>query len=168
MNSLKSVYDWAVRERLFSIYTTEYVKKVLDFNQMVVAKSDNGWLIRNGGTLRQLRIPLAMGYPQLTDNGVAGYVEHGDVRYLHLSASDAEVRLHPRAARLPYIISAGGFLDGVRRNGRSTRWRLHSYTPFMVRVGGVSGCRTANGRIAGDSVTLELKEGRHEPSIICP
>lgn len=173
LNALKQVYDWALKERLFAIYTTEYAQKVLDFNRMVIAKDGNGWLIRNGGTLRELRMPVSSGYPDLSgQDNIAGYSDHEQGRYLHLvSGDEARIRLLAKHTTLPYLSMAGGYLDSFKRTRRGLELRLHAHTPFMVRLGGVRGCRLEKGRYVSrgrDEMVIELPEGAHALAINCP
>jgi hypothetical protein len=173
LNALKQVYDWAVKERLFAIYTTEYAQKVLDFNRMVIAKDGDAWLVRNGGTLRELRVPVSLGYPDLTgQSNVAGYSDHEQGRYLHLvSGDESRIRLVANQAVLPYLSMAGGYLDHFKRTRRGLELKLHAHTPFTVRLGGVAGCRLQKGRSVSrgkDGMVIELSEGAHALAINCP
>ncbi len=174
LNALRSVYDWAERQKLFSIFASEYVEKVLDFNRTVIARDGSGWLVRNSGKLRELRIPRNMGYPDLTaSSNVAGFNDHGDSRYIHLlPGGDSRVQFQPAAPRSPYLISAGGYLEAMERRGRGIKFSFKGYTPFTVRLGSASGCRYAKGANAvrtgvANELVVDVAEGNHAVAIDC-
>jgi len=175
LKALEQVYDWAGKQRLFSIYTSEYVEKVLDFNRTVIARDGDGWLVRNNGQLRQLRIPKKLGYPDLANSkNLAGFNDHGDIRYLHMTpGGEARVQLQPTIFGSPYLIAAGGHLDAMERDVHGMRFSLSSHTPFRVQVGNVSGCRVVkNGKTqrkgSDNELTVDLTEGKHALAIACP
>jgi len=174
LNALRSVYDWAEKQRLYSIFASEYVEKVLDFNRTVIARDGSGWLVRNSGKLRELRIYRNMGYPDLiAGSNVAGFNDHGDSRYIHLlPGGEAHVRLKPATPRSPYLISAGGYLESMERKGHGVKLSFKSFTPFTVRLGNTSGCRYAKGTnavrtSAANEFAVDLGEGNHAVAIDC-
>lgn len=173
LNALRKVYDWAAAQRLFSIYTSEYIEKVLDFNRTVIARDGSGWLVRNSGSLRELRMPAAAGYPELgPDSNLAGYSDLGDSRYLHMApGGEARVRLTRTPSAAVRLESAGGRLDSFVRNGQETRLTLRSYTPFTVHLSGTRGCRADEGTVVkssdNDEITIALSEGSHALAVTC-
>ncbi len=174
LHALKQVHDWAIGQRLFAIYTSEYIEKVLDFNRTVIAWDGSGWLIRNNGQMRQIRIPRTLGYPDLQNsNKVAGFNDHGDSRYLHLlPGGEARVQLEKLSPAEPYLASAGGFLDYLERGNNSLKLGLHGYTPFRIHIGNAKGCRFSKGIKAVTSgnineLVAELPEGKHAFTVDC-
>ncbi len=174
LKALEQVYDWADKQRLFSIYTSEYVEKVLDFNRTVIARDGAGWLIRNNGQLRQVRIPKKLGYPNLAESvNVAGFNDHGDSRYLHLTPGGAaQVNLQSAVPTRPYLIAAGGYLNSLERYDHGIRFSLTSHTPFTVRLGNSAGCRIlSNGKLllksSNNERVIDLTEGKHALAIDC-
>jgi hypothetical protein len=168
------VHEWALENRLFAIHTSEYIEKVLDFNRTVVARDGSGWLIRNNGQLREMRIPMTSGYPDLrSSSNVAGFNDHGDSRYLHLlPGGEARVQLATSPPDKPYLVSAGGYLDSFERADHGVKFELHGYMPFRVRIGNATGCRFSEGAkvaVSGESgeLTAELPEGTHAFTVDC-
>jgi polysaccharide biosynthesis protein PelA len=175
LKALKQVHDWASGQRLFGIYTSDYAEKVLDFNRTVIARDGQGWLVRNSGKLRELRLPSNLGYPDLENSfNLAGFNDHGESRYLHLkSGGEARVNLHDSAPVSPYLKSAGGYLDLMERYGQNLKLSFTSHTPFTVVLGNTSGCRFANGikpsgKSSANELTVDLTEGKHALAIHCP
>lgn len=174
LNALRQVHDWATGQRLFGIYTSDYIEKVLDFNRTVIARDGSGWLVRNSGKLRELRIPGNLGYPDLDESSnVAGFNDHGNSRYLHLVAGgEARFQLQAAAPAIPYLISAGGYLESLERGAHGIKLLFNSHTPFTVRLGNASGCRFVKDADVArtgalNELAVELAEGNHALAIDC-
>lgn len=172
--ALGQVHDWAVSQRLFSVFTSEYIEKVMDFDRTVVARDGSGWLVRNSGKLREFRIPGDAGFPDLTaDTGIAGFSEHGDSRFIHIMpGGEARIRLTGVPPKLPYLAQAGGRLESLERTGRGMKLTLSGYTPFSVTIGNSGGCeiRKPNGMMSAtetDKSVIELPEGSHALVVDC-
>jgi hypothetical protein len=175
LGALREVYDWTVSRRMFSIYISEYIEKVLDFNRTVVARDDSGWLVRNSGKLREFRVPTRAGFPDLSEGGnVAGFSDHADSRYLHLApGGEARIRLDPSPGQVAYLSGANAFLESLGRAGRGMKVTLNGYTPYSVSIGNAEGCSIAGaGRtisVSGKGLkSIELPKGTHALEIRCP
>ncbi|HXE95168.1 MAG TPA: bifunctional glycoside hydrolase 114/ polysaccharide deacetylase family protein [Dongiaceae bacterium] len=175
LKSLETVYGWAAGKNLNSIFISDYIEKVHDFNRTVVARKGSGWLIRNSGALREFRISASSGYPGPFNRFVAGFSDHNDQRYLHLApGEEAEFSLLPRMDTAPYIISFNGQLKRLARTGRDLTIALQGHVPLHLELGNVSGCslrmdRGAPGPVlpVQDQVTVGFPEGEHEVSVSC-
>jgi hypothetical protein len=89
------------------VQVSDYVRKVQDFNSMVVAKTPDGWRVRGSGNLHELRAPLTLGQPQVETGGaLAGFNRRGDSQYLHVADSEANIRFRKSAADVPYLVYA--------------------------------------------------------------
>lgn len=172
--TLLQVYDWAQEQDFFSIYTSEYIEKVLDFNRTVVARDGSGWLVRNSGKLKELRIPRSAGYPVLEASGmVAGFSDHGDSRYIHLlPGGEARIQFTPIAPALPYLAQANGMLESFERTGSGLKLNLRGYTKFSVMFGNVARCviKEEKSDISLDGRemrVLKLPEGSHALDVVC-
>lgn len=174
LNALNRVYEWAAGQRLFGIFTSEYIEKVMDFNRTVIARDGSGWLVRNSGRLRELRLPAAAGFPELSAaSNLAGYSDLGDNRLLHMTpGGESRIRLtrnHPSGVTLE---SAAAYLDAFSRNEHGINLTLRGYTPFRVHLTGTRGCRVAEGPAGkiqenGDEMTIAMPEGSHALAVTC-
>ena len=107
LRALDRVFKWAMGQETTPVHVSDYIRKVLDFNSMVVARTRDGWLVRGAGDVRELRAPLALGQPVLDDNaGVAGFNRYRDGQYLHIAGNEANIRFSKSAAAVPYLVSA--------------------------------------------------------------
>lgn len=176
--ALEDVYDWALSQRPHAIYTSAYVDKVLDFNRTVVARQQGGWLIRNAGALRQLRLPKTAGYPDLAQSRhVLGWSDQGDSRYVHLGpGGEALLVLSAAPSRLPYLQSIGAEILAWDRHDRGIRLEVEAHLPTTATFVAPKGCRLRGGTdqppfsitAKGSLHTIDLPEGRHVLELLCP
>jgi len=171
LNALHRVYAWALSQAINPIFVSEYIKKVHDFNQMVIAKDGNSWKIRGATHLKELRIPQTLGYPDLQNSqGITGYSDHETHRYLHVSDKpEASLQLKATKPTLPYLHETNGQLLQWTQQGNSIQFTLKSYLPLMVSVGNTTNCTvTANAghvenRQEGKLLNLFVKQQREKP-----
>jgi hypothetical protein len=176
LKALDKVYSWAVSARLNAVFSSEYIDKVIDFNRTVVARKGDGWLIRNSGSMRQLRIPATLGYPDMGGGlNVAGYNDLLGERYVHLGpGGEAELRLTVDSGKEPYISRVNGALKKLSRDGRGMEFTLAGRTSMELSLANAGNCSLFRGNetitplsALSGSLTYRLPEGKHELRIQC-
>ncbi|WP_334187705.1 bifunctional glycoside hydrolase 114/ polysaccharide deacetylase family protein, partial [Noviherbaspirillum sp.] len=76
LEALHKVYRWAAAQPLTHVYASEYIRKVLDFENTSIARdlASGDILVRTGTALRTLRMPSGLAAPSLSaSTGVAGF-----------------------------------------------------------------------------------------------
>lgn len=173
--ALEEVYAWALAQQPFPVYPSEYVNKVLDFNRTVIARSEDGWLIRNSGNLRQLRVPISSGYPDLAaSRGVLGFSDHNDQRYIHLApGGDSFLKLTATPPARAWVKAAAATVNNFDWTSAGMRLSLSAHADGPVRFGNSEGCRLSdNGQPVAvkqegvDSLFI-LVTGNHELELVC-
>lgn len=166
LDALKRVYDHVSKMKTLPLFTSEYIAIAHDFYATSITSADDGsWQIRNHGALRTLRIPLALGYPDLLrSQGVVGYTREGPnprEYYLHLDGSGTyRLYFQPGPPKLPYLISANGRVTGFDATQKRFHLKLQAHMPVEARLHLpkswkiVSLSRHTKKRIHSDSVTL--------------
>ena len=139
LNALDKVFRWALEQETTPVYASDYIRKVLDFNRMVVARTPDGWLVRGAENLRELRAPPALGLPDPgASRAVAGFNRHGGNFYLHLAGSEAEIRFNPVAAPAPYLVSANARVERLTRasvaDGGTLSLKLRGQVPLKFAL----------------------------------
>ncbi len=144
--ALHRVYDWALAQRPHPIHASEYVAKVLDFNRMVIARTAGGYLIRGAGNVRELRMPLAAGYPDLhRSKGVAGFADHQGERYLHLAGGEAFVALTATPPARAHLAFANARIGTFERHADRTTWSLKGHVPLEFQLANAARCEVRVG-----------------------
>jgi hypothetical protein len=121
LKTLDEVYTWALKQPNHPIYPSAYIRRVLDFNQSVIAREDKDWLFYGDGMIDTLRIDKRWGYPKLNDS-VAGHNSANDDRYLHLTKSAVNrISIIATSSVTPYLVDANGTLLEWQQQNKQTR-----------------------------------------------
>ena len=175
-DALHEVYRWALKQPVFHIYGSEYIERVVDFRSLVVARDGEDWVVRGAGALRELRMPAALGVPDIVaSRGVAGHSMHNGERYVHLTAPEAILRTTDRSA-MPYMESANGRIADfdARTQAAETRlsFSLTAAMPVALSFGNARNCTfVADGERAGavdsaGNLTVQLKKHAVQSAIL--
>ena len=115
--ALKKVYDWALLQSVINIYVSQYIHKVLDYNQIIIGKTQYGWVIKNKGDLRELRIDKKMGYPDLLKSqNIIGFSDYLNTRYIHLgSETKSKLVLTSTAPTIAYLSNSNARIESWER-----------------------------------------------------
>lgn len=146
LRALQDVYEWALAQPVFPVFTSEYVRKVRDFYTGSLARRGEHWIWRGIGDLRTLRLPPGMEPVDLAGSeGVAGWADGPDGRYVHLAGAHARLRLSTSAPAAPRLVDANARVASVRRTGRSMSLDLVGHR--TLEWSAPAGCQVvANGK----------------------
>jgi hypothetical protein len=171
LDALTRVFDSSLKQPVFPVYTTDYIRRVLEWRRAVVAREGDAWLVRTGDNLRQLRWP-GNGVPRMdTAQGLAGYMPGPGGLYIHMGARQARFSMSgPDRNALPYIHTASGFVRDFSREGGSVRFDFGGYYQPFILLANAANCRVAvNGKHASAPVKNGLRRisvgGNAVPSI---
>ena len=91
LNALTDIYDWVLTQNPIGLYISEYAARAEGFYAGAIAQTGDGrWLLSNYGALRTVRVPEELGTPSMAcSEGVAGYRDLPQGRYVHLSDNEA-------------------------------------------------------------------------------
>ena len=147
VKALRLIYEWALSQDVMNIYASDYYKKVIDFNQLVIQNQHDGWLIKTKDELRELRILQTMGYPDLEKSmNVIGYSTYNDSRYIHLNAGgEAFIRLTPNAPTLPYLQNANTRIASFKRNKQRVEFKFQPIEKLKFTLANMQHCELWHG-----------------------
>lgn len=173
LTALRQVYDWALAQPVMPIYASDYIRKVLDFRAIAVARDGDAWVVRGNGDLRTVRWAGA-GVARLADaRDVAGYAAGPGGTYIHLTSGSARFALDNGGPTLPYVREASGRLSNWRRSadGRSLSVDVAGYVRPFIRFANAARCRaTVDGRDVGAArgADWRIKLGAGNPAKLTP
>jgi uncharacterized protein (TIGR01370 family) len=139
--ALKKVFDWSLGQPVFNIHASGYVERAQDFDRTVIARYGDGWLVRNSGALRELRIPAELGFPDIdASDNVAGFSSIGDARHIHLGpAGESLVRLGSKQPAVPYLREANAAISRMERSADRLSIEFAGAMPLNAAFGGMNG-----------------------------
>lgn len=171
MKSLDKVFTYALAQETTPVYVTDYARKVIDFQNLAIAKTPLGWRVRGAAHLRTLRLPAALGVPDIAaSEAVAGFNLVRDEVFVHLGSDTAELVLTTDQQTKPRLVSANGHVERFEKTGEGFRWDLSGYVPMKFSLAHVQGCRVRVAgrelkpiRVNGDTSEFEITEHAARP-----
>jgi len=154
LGALQKIHGWAVAQPFTRLYSSQYIRKVLDFENTSYARSIDGGdlVIRTGKHLRTLRLPLGAATPSLTaSTGVAGVAPGPAGAYLITSAGEVRVSSQPQAKPILALYEASGAVSNFSRTetagGSSLSFTLSANGAASFSVSNSNKCSaTADGK----------------------
>ncbi|MEY2872897.1 MAG: hypothetical protein RLZZ373_268 [Pseudomonadota bacterium] len=177
LEALHRAYRWAVAQPLHPVYPSEYVRKAMNYADIVIARGDGGFLVRGAGALREMRAPRALGVPQIQGSrGLVGYTESEQEQYLHLGGGDAWVPFAPARDTAAHLVDANARVVSMERTDAATRLQLQAHVPLRMAIRHPGGCAVSLGgrRLTAVRVTDGIhhyasdKDGTETLTIGCP
>ncbi|MGI9285031.1 MAG: bifunctional glycoside hydrolase 114/ polysaccharide deacetylase family protein [Pseudomonadales bacterium] len=144
LQALYDIYDWALAQDHTAMYISEYAPKVEGTYTSSFALADDGAIYVKGlGSLRTLRIPDSLGYPDLRrSEGLAGFIDLSQGRYLHLSASSAKLYFQKqREKNQPYLRQANAMVEYWKASKSGASFRLKAHEPIKLEIENAKRCR---------------------------
>ena len=171
LDAVIEVFDSALKQPVVPIYTSDYIRRVLEWRRTVVAREGDAWLVRTGDDLRQLRWP-GKGVPHMDQaQGLAGYMPGPGGLYIHMGDRQAKFSMSASDRdALPYIHTASGFVRNFSRLGNSLRLDFGGYYQPFILLANADNCRVAvDGKPTSGSVHSGLRRvsvgGHVAPSV---
>ncbi len=138
LKALHKVYGWALAQPLHPVFASEFITKVQDFHTMALAREGDGWRVRGGGSLRTLRVPASLGVPQpQASQGIAGWSEGPEGRYVHLTGTSAWLRTAEAATpTAPALHEANARINHWAMLPQGGEFELQGHVPleFSLRL----------------------------------
>ena len=145
LRALHKVYDWALAQPLYPVQASDFVTKVQDFFDYAIARDGNGWRLRSSnGALRTVRLPAALGLPQLSaSRAIAGWRQGSEGSYVHLSGPAALLQTSQQPDTTPYLSEANARLTEwqAQDGGRRVQFKLQGHVPLEFALANAQTCQ---------------------------
>ena len=168
--ALHKAYGWAQAQPLHPVFPSEYIRKVRDWHGMAIARDGAGWRIRGDGDLRTLRLPAALGTPDVAaSQGVAGWHEAPEGRYVHLTGGSAWLRTG--AGTAPALYEANARLTAWAPRPGGVDFSLSGHAPLEFGLLNAGRCTVRSGgrTLAATPTSLyRLPHAAADIQIECP
>ena len=175
LQALNKVYHWALAQPVMNIFISDYIKKVIDYFQITIAKYDSSWLLYSGGELRELRSAKNFGYPDLTNSdNVIGFNEYNDELYIHLGPNRLTVLRYQNDKPVqPYLVDANARVIAFSRDKNATVIKFQGYMPLQFTLANVGSCKVSTqnkfniNQNSDKTVSYSSDKGNDEVHINC-
>ena len=137
LTALTNSYNWSIQQEIFPVYISEYVTKVREFRNIVVARDLQGRLYYSGMQhLKTLRSFSKRHWPSIQNSlNVAGYRKLHDATYISLAAGKI-TRLNMSPLQKPeiYLLQSNGRINQWQQRGKDIFISLSSALPLMIEI----------------------------------
>lgn len=146
MKSLDKVFAYALAQETTPVFVAEYARKVLDFQGLAIARTPAGWRVRGASNLRTLRLPVALGFPDIENSqSIAGYSTGPNDHYLHLGSDTAELVLRATEPAALRLVSANARVENFSTTPEGLKWQLAGHAPLKFTLANAETCRVRAG-----------------------
>lgn len=140
LKALYAVYDWALKQAINPIYSSSYIKKVMDFYSLGIAKVDNHFKICGNGQISTFRINQQR-YPVL-NSSIVGFSDFNDQRYVHTTKQRChQLQLSHRPPSELYLVRSNGLLTDYQQQGANYTWQFKAHIPLTVAFNNALDCK---------------------------
>lgn len=146
LRALDEILQSVLAQPVLPVYSTDYIRKVLDWRRFAVARDGDGWLVRGNGEVRELHW-RGSDVPNLADSrGVTGYSTGPDGIYIHFDGGTARFAFAPAGTRneLPYLAEANGFVRDFQRVDHGLRFDFGGYYKPFFQIANAAQCRASS------------------------
>jgi len=164
--ALHKIHRWALAQPFSHLYVSQYIRKVIDFENTSVARPLDGGdlIVRTGPNLRTLRLMPGAPAPSLIDSsGLAGVSPGPAGQYLTTAASEVRLAYKADSNPVPALHEASGAISDFSRtdsDGKTEmRFTLSANGPATFSVSGARQCSAiadskALSRVAGNKNSI--------------
>jgi hypothetical protein len=162
MKALRDVLHAVLAQPVTPVFVSEYSRNVLDWLDTSVTRDGRFWVVRNGGHLRTVRLPVGKVPDMTTAIGVVGYLPGPGGTYVHLAGSEARFAVLDAsdARRTPYLAQANGRIEHFSRTGNGFAFDLRARVAPRYWLANVGTCRVAQHVLSAmDSLHVDVTCG---------
>ena len=167
--ALRVVYDWARRQPVAPVFTSEYLAMVEGFRTARVARAGAGYRVWDHGALRTIRFDAGRfdagrfdaghGAVDMTrSRGVLGFTRHQGSVYVHLEGP-GEAFIVPSATPGPgpYLAGASHRVSRWQREGKDWSFKLEGIGAKSAEIGGLRAGEERRVEISGSEGTRHVR-----------
>ncbi len=126
--ALRDVYDWVETQETVGVSIRHYASMVQGFHSGVVARDlDGAWRLLGFGELRTVRLPTALGWPDLGKSpSVVAVRDLPQGRYVSFSTHEPRLVLGSGPSSAPHVVRANARIVATRRSESFVALRFQS------------------------------------------
>lgn len=135
LNALKYVFDWALEQDVFPIFTSEYIYNAMDYYVVSIANESDEWLVEGTKSLKTLRFEK----PDLSvdiknSKGVVGFKTIQNRTYIHLDESQKQLLTLKENAvnKKAYLIDANAKVTNYTTSDKEQIFSFSGHTDLKL------------------------------------
>ena len=169
LNALHYVYDWAIKQDVNPIFTSEYIPKVMDYYTVSLAQENHHYFIAGMKNLKTLRLEDEKKYVDMnSSHNLLGFKRIKNHTYIHLGQNkEATVSLAQNMHnKNGYLISTNAAVVKSEFRDDGFSMELKSYLPIKLELNIPKKChysfssQASNISSNGDIIAFNYKKKR--------
>ena len=143
LTALEDVFEWALSQETMPIYTSEYIPKVMEFYDLSMFKTREGWHFKGMKELKTLRLDESLNsIDYKASSGVLGERREGTQRYVHLDTHvPLELHLKKDANKdVNYLVDTNAEVVNYKETNDDRTFSLKSYVDVVLNYHLQEGC----------------------------
>jgi len=156
LSALQEVYEWALKQEVMPIYTSEYIPKVMEFYDISMSKEGKKWHFEGMKSLKTLRLTQTMPKVEYKDSqAVLGEKIHNHLRYVHLNTQVDSIDLYLddlADTDENYLIDSNAEVLNYVKSATQVLFTLQSYVDISMSYHLKKGCILKTKSEIGSSV----------------
>ena len=137
LNALKYVYNWALKQDVTPIFTSEYIPKAMDYYTVSMAYKNGSYLVDGMKDLKTLRLEdenVSVIFKE--SKNILGFKKFDNHTYIHIGNKEkAIVKLaKPIASKTPYLVSTNAKVKVKKFDEKNLSIELNSYLPIKLQL----------------------------------
>ncbi len=142
INALHKVYQWAMKQDVMPIYTSEYIPKVMDFYTVSLANEGNRWLIKGTDALKTVRVSKEDHVNFNASSGAVGIKQYLSSNYIHLDQNREHlISLESVQRDQNYLIDANVALKSYEQSPKQRILDFKGHVPALLRYHVAQECK---------------------------
>jgi hypothetical protein len=138
LNALKYVYDWALKQDVNPLFTSEYIPKVMDYYTVSMAEENGIFLLTGLRDLKTLRIEKQDTYVDFENfPNIIGLKHFMNHTYLHVNQNSkvfVKQSSNHTTSHVPYLISSNGKIITADTNSKAFHLNLRSHVGLQAEL----------------------------------
>ncbi|MBD3838981.1 MAG: endo alpha-1,4 polygalactosaminidase [Epsilonproteobacteria bacterium] len=138
LEALKYVFNWALKQDVMPIFTSEYIPKVMDMYAVSIANDGDTWLFNGMRDLKTIRLEDFTGSVDLKNStGVVGITQFENHTYLSLNNTQKHIiRLasDDQNNNKIYMVGSNGKLTDYEESNTTKGYTFSSYVPLNISM----------------------------------
>lgn len=142
LEALKYVFDWALKQDVMPIYTSEYIPKVMDMYEVSLANEGEDWLINGMRDLKTIRFEDCDQNVDLKNSkGAVGITQFENHTYISFDPKQKHLlKLTPNDINKIYMLSSNGRLINYKETGTTKNYTFRSHIDLKLAMHVDKGC----------------------------
>ena len=143
LRALKYVFDWALKQDVMPIFTSEYIPKVMDVYDVSMANEENRWLITGFKDLKTVRIEKKDAGVDVDRSKVLGIKHFLNHTYISLADKDSYILYldNEKYKDQNYLISSNAKVTKYKQSNKSKTFYFDGYVALNIEFHIVDGCQ---------------------------